>query len=63
MKVIERQYRYQIRNKHCSDDGEWYPWHTCDKSKFDEINEYIKQGFAYQTRTLAVIEANADIAA
>lgn len=31
---------------------EWEPWENCNKEKYNEMLEYIQNGFRYQVRTL-----------
>ena len=56
--IEERQYRFQIRDRFHRDNGKWGEWMNCDKNRFNEVNEYIEQGKAYQTRSLGVLKLN-----
>lgn len=42
-------YRVQIVHPDAVDYGTWYDWEIVSKTKYDEINDYIARGYAYQT--------------
>ncbi|MBB3010693.1 hypothetical protein [Cupriavidus alkaliphilus] len=46
------QYRWCDKTNTPENGGGWQEWKQCDQAKFEEINGYIRMGYAYETREL-----------
>ncbi len=46
------QYRHIESHPMCTNYGKAYEWETINRSKMDEVEAYIKDGYNYQSRTL-----------
>ena len=55
--IVMRQYRHKETNKNCVDFGEYSKWQEADITKYNEIKEYIKQGYSYEVRELILNDA------
>lgn len=36
----------------------WWPWENCDEQKYEEIIQYIADGYRYEARALGVISSS-----
>lgn len=55
LKPVAHRYRWLDISPHSVTGGQWYPWETCDESKYNEMLEYITAGYSYEAEKLYAI--------